>query len=122
MPKSLILPWPPRELSPNSRAHWGRKSKAAKTYRTQCHLLCKQAGLVAPTSGKILLSLVFVPADRRRRDDDNCLGAFKAGRDGLADALGIDDSRFITRLEISEEVVKGGQVRVRLLSEEIHGE
>lgn len=109
----ITLPWPPKELNPNARTHWTKRSKAAKQYRTACHLLAKQSGTVAP-EGEVLLMIEFVPPDARRRDDDNCLAAFKAGRDGLADALGIDDNRFITQLRMSRETVKGGEVRVRI--------
>lgn len=109
----LELPWPPKELSPNSRTHWAKRSKLAKAYRSACHLLCKQAGLTAP-EGRSLLVLEFVPPDRRKRDDDNMLSAFKSGRDGLADALGIDDNRFVTQISVSEETVKGGAVRVTI--------
>ena len=109
----LMLPWPPKVLSPNARSHWATKSRAAKTYRYACFLLCRQAGLSAP-KGRALLSLEFIPPDRRRRDDDNCIAAFKSGRDGVAQALGIDDSRFVTQLQISSETIKGGAVRVRI--------
>lgn len=116
----IVLPWPPAELSPNKRLHWAARSKAARAYRQACYLLTKQAGIQAP-EGRVLLALEFVPPDRRRRDDDNCLAAFKAGRDGVADALGIDDSRFITQLALSREPVAGGAVRVRI-SEQVEGD
>lgn len=109
----LTLPWPPAACSPNARVHWSKKSKAAKTYRAACHLLAKQARMIAPT-GEALLMLEFVPPDRRRRDDDNLLAMFKAGRDGLADALGVDDNIFATQIRVSKETIKGGAVRVRI--------
>lgn len=109
----VLLPWPPKELSPNSRKHWRAKAPIAKKYRADCHLLCKAAGMVMP-EGRALLAIEFLPPDRRKRDDDNMLAAFKAGRDGLADALGIDDNRFVTQLSVSDETVKGGAVRVRI--------
>ena len=111
--QELLLPWPPKVLSPNARSHWAAKSKAAKAYRNACFLLCRQAALPMPM-GRALLSLEFIPPDRRRRDDDNCIAAFKSGRDGVAEALGIDDSRFVTQLQISAETIKGGAVRVRI--------
>ncbi|WP_259075830.1 endodeoxyribonuclease RusA [Pseudomonas sp. BIGb0278] len=109
----LILPWPPAACSPNARVHWTKKSRAAKSYRAACHLLAKQAGITAP-EGEALLMLEFVPPDRRRRDDDNLLAMFKAGRDGLADALGIDDNVFATQIRVSKETTKGGAVLVRV--------
>jgi len=109
----IELPWMPKELSPNARGHWSKRAKAAKAYRLECFILAKGAGVKAP-EGRVALSIEFVPPDARRRDDDNCLAAFKAGRDGLADALGIDDSRFVTTLWLSGEPVKGGMVRVTI--------
>lgn len=110
--QQILLPWPAKALSPNARGHWSQKSRAAKSYRMQCFLFAKKAGLVAPT-GRILLQLEFLPPTSRRRDDDNLLASFKAGRDGLADALGIDDSLFVSQVQIGE-VHPGGAVRVTL--------
>jgi crossover junction endodeoxyribonuclease RusA len=110
--QQILLPWPASALSPNARGHWSRRSRAAKAYRMQCFLFAKKAGLVAP-EGRILLQLEFLPPTARRRDDDNLLASFKAGRDGLADALGIDDSLFVSQVQIGE-VRPGGAGRVTL--------
>ncbi len=110
--QQILLPWPAKALSPNARGHWSQKSRAAKAYRMQCFLFARKAGLVAP-AGRILLQLEFLPPNARRRDDDNLLASFKAGRDGLADALGIDDSLFVSQVQIGE-VHRGGVVRVTL--------
>lgn len=112
--KILVLPWPPKGLSPNARIHWAKKAKITKAYRNISRVLAMQAGLAAPETGRILLVLEFVPPDRRHRDDDGCLASFKAGRDGIADALGIDDKRFVTQFSLSADVVKGGMVIVRI--------
>lgn len=109
----MTLPWPPAELNPNKRLHWAKRSAAARAYRAACFVRCWNARPRTP-AGKVLLALEFVPPDRRRRDDDNMLAAFKPGRDGLADALGMDDHRFTTQINVSDEVVKGGAVRVRV--------
>ena len=111
--QQILLPWPSKDLSPNARVHWSTRSKAAKSYRMQCFLFAKKAGLVAP-AGRILLALEFLPPNARRRDDDNLLAAFKAGRDGLAQALGIDDSRFVSQVRLSDTVRPGGAVLVTL--------
>ena len=109
----VVLPWPPAALSPNARSHWAIRSRAAKSYRLQCFLFARQAGLVVP-EGRILLDLEFIPPTMRRRDDDNLTAAFKAGRDGLADALGIDDSRFVSLVRLRSTPQRGGAVRVTL--------
>ena len=110
----VTLPWPPSGLSPNSRLHWRRKSAIARQYRDACFVLARNAGLTSvPWEGPIVLELDFVPPDRRSRDDDNLIAAFKSGRDGLARALGIDDKRFQSRPVIRRDEV-GGMVKVRL--------
>lgn len=65
-------------------------------YKQEVWAQAKADKLVAPATDRILLRLRFYPPSthRRRADDDNLCAAFKAGRDGLAEALGIDDQRF----------------------------
>lgn len=109
---TIELPWPPRELSPNARTHWGRKSKIAKSYRFACGTLTKAAGFKAP-EGKLYFWVTFCPPNRRSRDDDNLLASFKSGRDGVADGLGIDDKNFVTTIDIGDPV-PGGMVRVHI--------
>lgn len=111
--QTVLLPWPPRVLSPNARAHWAARSRAAKGYRWQCWVLALKAKLVAP-AGRVLLSLEFLPPNKARRDDDNLLAAFKSGRDGLADAMGIDDSLFVSQVRLSSEVHPNGAVRATI--------
>lgn len=114
----IELPWPPRELSPNTRIHWARKGRAAKQYRENCYFLALASGATAG-DGELILDIEFIPPDRRKRDDDNCLASFKAGRDGIADALGIDDSQFRTLLKINREPTKHGKVIVRIRQTEL---
>lgn len=118
----LVLPWPPKELSPNARVHWSKRAKAAKAYRHACYVLTKQAKLSFPESAKGLhLWIDFYPPNRIRRDDDNLLSAFKAGRDGIADALGIDDRSFVSHPLVKADI--GGMVKVRFtLSPEVMNE
>lgn len=109
----VLLPWPPKVLSPNARAHWATRSKAAKSYRHRCFVGAKMVGLTAP-AGRLLLVIEFLPSNRQRRDDDNLIAAFKSGRDGVADALGIDDCLFVTQCSLSNELHPNGAVRVTL--------
>jgi crossover junction endodeoxyribonuclease RusA len=113
MSNSVTLPWPAKELSPNARMHWAQKAKFAKAYRMACFTLCLQAKLAKPeTEGRLHLWLDFYPPDRRHRDDDNMIASFKAGRDGIADALGVDDKRFVCHPFVSDQI--GGMVKVRV--------
>lgn len=106
----IVLPWPDRALSPNSRGHWSKKSRAAKAYRKACWAIAKQSGVAVDWEGEVALWLTFFPPDRRHRDDDNLIASFKSGRDGLADALGIDDKRFRLYPWVSDQVRSGGCV------------
>lgn len=108
--KEIILPWPPSILSPNSRAHWRPKAAAAKAYRKECWYMARDSGGVIDWEGPAHLWLTFYPPDRRHRDDDNMVAAFKSGRDGLADAFGIDDKRFKTHPFVSDQI--GGMIKV----------
>lgn len=110
----VLLPWPPSILSPNARAHWAAKSKAAKAYREECAWITKAAGLRVDWDGVVHAWITFFPPDKRHRDDDNLISAFKSGRDGMADALVVNDKRFRIHPWLSDEVVKGGSVKVRI--------
>lgn len=110
---TLTLAWPAKDLSPNSRCHWSRKSKAAKLARAAAWAVTKQQRAVAPADGPVALTLTFCAPDKRRRDTDNMLAAMKSSLDGIADALGVDDNRFQLTMRRGE-VVKGGAVVVDL--------
>jgi crossover junction endodeoxyribonuclease RusA len=116
----IELPWPSRDLHPNARVHWGRKAKAAKAARRAGYFatLAVRRGSRDPVfgDGRIHLWVTFYPPDRRTRDDDGLLTAFKPWRDGIADGMLVDDSRFVSHPYVSEEVVKGGLVVVTVTS------
>lgn len=107
----ITLPWPPKELNPNKRNHWTVVHRVARQYREACHLLAKQSGASIDWEGDVHAWIDFYPPDRRARDDDNMIAAFKAGRDGIADALGVNDKRFRIHPYVKSEI--GGMVKVR---------
>lgn len=110
---TVKLPWPPKELSPNSTLHWAKKSKKKKEYRTACWALTLEAKLVAPPGeGKIPIEITFYPPDKRHRDADNMVAAIKSGLDGVADALKVNDKRFLPSFIFSEEVK--GMVKIEV--------
>lgn len=115
---AIDLPWPPRELHPNSRVHWTRRAKQAKL----CRLLGKGATVLAgvrwndpdvPQALKV--TAIFSPPDNRRRDLDGMLSSIKSYLDGIADIIGIDDSKWQIALR-KEAPRKGGSVRIELES------
>lgn len=119
MTNTVTLPWPPKALNPNARPHWREKHKAAKAYRAQCFYLCKQAKLSLngghDGESKLQVFIDFYPPTAARRDDDNLVSAFKSGRDGVADALGIDDRFFTIHPRLQDKVVAGGRIELKVL-------
>jgi crossover junction endodeoxyribonuclease RusA len=108
------LPWPPKELSPNARHHWATAAKAKKGYRSRCKTLGEGQALasVKNSSDRVLVHLTFFPPDKRSRDWDNMIASMKSGLDGLADAMGVDDSRWRLSFDVSDVPEKGGLVLV----------
>jgi crossover junction endodeoxyribonuclease RusA len=110
----LTLPWPAAELSPNSRSHHFARARKAKAARHLAWGLTKEAMHGRkPSAGGMVLTWQFCPPSRRRYDMDNLIAQHKAAQDGISDALGIDDSNFISTYSMGE-VVKGGCVKIAL--------
>lgn len=89
--------FPPAILFPNRSKgkHWGVMHKSKTEYREACYWLTKQqAGGWKHAGGDLHLTVTFMMPDKRHRDADNCLAAVKAGLDGMADALGVNDRHF----------------------------
>ena len=117
----IVLPWIDSRLSPNARTHWAVKAKASKACRQIAFWQTKEAKAKVDWGGVIHVWIDFYPPDRRSRDDDNLISAFKPYRDGIADALGLDDKRFRIHPEIKEETRRPGCIEVRLTRELING-
>lgn len=110
---TVILPWPPKGLSPNARLHHMALAKQKKAYKEACMWQAVEQGArkVMDVDG-LHLVIMFTPPDRRHRDLDNMLSSIKSGLDGLRDVLGIDDSRW--SLTISKAKTIGGFVTVEV--------
>ena len=93
---SLVLPLPPKELSPNARLHYMAKAKETDRYRSMIQLLSfLEAGGAKAGAGRYRLTETYMIAGKRKHDVRNLFAAFKAGEDGLVDAgllPGDDDS------------------------------
>lgn len=96
----IVLPFPDRRLSPNARLHWRARLKPKQVARTGAWAATvategyRTAKAALEGVEPIPVEIRFYPPDRRHRDDDNMIAAFKAARDGIAEALGVDDRRF----------------------------
>lgn len=92
----ITLPLPHKALSPNGRSHWAAKAKQAKNARSSAKLTTLslfRGGVFAQSDDvKHHITATFYFRDRRSfSDDDNLIGSLKAYRDGIADALNVDD-------------------------------
>jgi crossover junction endodeoxyribonuclease RusA len=114
----IELPWPAKELSPNARGHWAKMARFKKGAREHAGWVAKMEVIGADWdeltfNGSPTITITFCPPDKRRRDLDNAIASFKSAQDGIADALGIDDSRWDVSYRFGD-VVKGGRVVVEL--------
>ena len=89
------------------------KDERPASYRHRCAILAGKQGARAMEATSLWVAITFLPPDRRRRDLDNCLASFKAGIDGLADVLGVDDSKWKLEIAMSSDI--GGFVRVEVM-------
>lgn len=117
----IVLPFPPPELSPNSRKDRRAITGIRTSYKNDCYYAAKQQCL-----GKVLqvadgityaVLLTFVPDDFRHRDADNLLGSIKYGLDSLALAMGVNDRQFkpiTVDWSFREPGERGGYVVVEL--------
>ncbi|MDQ3514186.1 MAG: endodeoxyribonuclease RusA [Chloroflexota bacterium] len=95
---------PPREVSPNARVGWQARARHTKAYRQTAYLATMAAGRVAFDGDRpVYLALRYAwETGRKSLDHDNALALAKAGLDGVADALGVNDRQF--RCESVEQV------------------
>jgi crossover junction endodeoxyribonuclease RusA len=110
----LFLPWPDRRLSPNARVHWSSLARAKKSAKNVAFYTVKEAGIGKIAADSIKAKYSFFPPDRHARDADNLISSMKAAQDGIALAIGIDDSKWQTSYEIKSAIEKRGMVKVEL--------
>lgn len=115
--KVIVLDFPPKDLFPNraSGKHWASLYKTKSEYRESSTWLAKsQLGSWKHNGNPIKLTLTFHMPDKRWRDADNCLAAAKAGMDGLADALMVNDRMFNPIMVIRELGEKPGKLIITM--------
>lgn len=92
----VTLSWPDKRLSPNGRYHWAQKAKATAAARREAYGAAWEAGLRGmDRADSYRLTFAYHPPDRKRRDAQNMPAMLKGSIDGIADALGVDDSVFM---------------------------
>lgn len=111
----IVVPFPPSSLSGHAKGNsrW-RKIADTKRYRACAKAAALEAKAVAPEGkGDITIRVRFVPPDRRG-DRINFPNRMKPIFDGIADALGVNDSRFLPLFEYAEPE-KPGRVEIEVL-------
>lgn len=111
----IVLPWPPASLSGHAKGHWRSKSGPTAKHREWARLATKAAGVpVLPEKGDIRLVIAFYPPDRRG-DRTNFAARIKPQIDGISDALGINDRRFLPSYIFAEPEKGEGRVVYSIL-------
>ncbi len=107
---TITIPWPDAALSPNERVHHMVLYRARKKAKNEAWGLTK--ALMGPLGitygswrGPVEVAITFRPSANRAFDLDNALSRLKGHLDGIALALGIDDSAFTFRLTRGERSV-----------------
>jgi hypothetical protein len=90
----IILPFPPASLSGHAKGHWRSKSGPTAQHRNWAFQATLAARPDVPDAGNIPIHIRFVPPDRRG-DRTNFPNRAKPIFDGIAQALGVNDSRFL---------------------------
>lgn len=109
----IELPFPAKILWPNGRGHHMAKYRQFQAHKKWAWTAGLHAGLQRCDIGqKVRWSVTIYPKTRNAIDRDNALASLKAYQDGLAKAMGVDDSCFDTPTLHFAEPVKNGRVVV----------
>ena len=106
----ITLPYPPKELMPNRKngKNWKSTHQIKKDSCNTAYFLTKTIKDIhlVKFDGLIALTITFAQIGKRNRDLDGLLSASKNMLDGVAKALGIDDSQF-EPITIKRAYIKG---------------
>lgn len=100
----IELPWPPKELSGHHDIHWRTLQPIKKKHRAWAQLATLAANEIELSDkGDIRVTATFYPPDKRT-DRVNMPSRLKPYWDGIADALKINDRRFLPTYHFAEPV------------------
>ena len=97
----------------NLRGHWAKRARRAQKQREAARLLVRAARSALPKSGTVAITLTRIAP--RVLDTDNLASAMKAVRDGVADALGVDDGSSRLAWRYAQERGKPRQYAVNVV-------
>jgi len=96
----------------NARLHWAARARRAGEQRRVARICVRAALARQPAALPLTVTLTRLAA--RRLDSDNLTGALKAVRDGIADALGVDDGDGRLEWRYAQEAAPRGRYGVRV--------
>jgi crossover junction endodeoxyribonuclease RusA len=102
----IILPFPSSRLSGHNTGHYHAKAGVVAQHREWARNEALKANLTAPAKGDITVSVRFIPPDNRG-DRINFPNRMKPYFDGIADALKVNDKRFIPFYMFAEPAKPG---------------
>jgi crossover junction endodeoxyribonuclease RusA len=108
----ILLPWPPASLSGHNTGHWRGKAGIVAKHRLWARNAVLAAKITVAGDGDVPVEIRFVPPDRRG-DRTNYPNRVKPVFDGLADALKINDRRFLPSFVFAPPE-KPGRLEVRI--------
>jgi hypothetical protein len=108
----IVLPFPPASLSGHHNEHWRKLQPVKKAHRNAAFAATWDAMPSVPEKGDIRVHFRFVPPDRRG-DRTNYPNRLKPYIDGIADALAVNDRRFLPSYEFAEPE-KPGRVEIEV--------
>jgi crossover junction endodeoxyribonuclease RusA len=115
-PLSIELAWPAKELSPNARVHFmvlHRFKAAAKKEAFWATRIVKP--FTWAHDGPLHVRIIAHPPKAwRTGDDDNLTARCKAHLDGIADALGVNDSTFTLQSVVWADRTERGKLIVEI--------
>jgi crossover junction endodeoxyribonuclease RusA len=100
--KTIVMPFPPSSLSGHAKGHWRGKAAETRRWRDEAWGAALEAGArkAKLPDGDIALAVRFVPPDRRS-DRTNLPNRMKPIFDGIADALKVNDRRYLRTYEFA---------------------
>lgn len=108
------MPFPPASLSGHAKGGWRGKHKVTSSWRGWALLLARTAKWPPiPPEGDILIHVRFEPPDNRS-DRTNFANRMKPIFDGIAQALKVNDKRFLPSYEYLPPA-KPGRIEVMIL-------
>jgi Holliday junction resolvase RusA-like endonuclease len=97
----------------NNRDHWRVKAKRAKSQRQMARIGLSMS-LLFQLKYELPLAISFTRISKKPLDSDNLQSAMKAIRDGVADALEINDGSELITWNYRQEVGKEHAVNIRV--------